>query len=172
MILNPLNGVYGSLIKFGLVVTLLAGLYGGYKYQLHSAYKEGVTVTQTQHEAERLAANEVLHLKKLAADKDLQRELEKQRIKYNEQLATINANANSLINSLSDRASRPEPSSSSADTVATESSRGAYPSQLFREDAAAFINLARDAEEVRLALLQCYKDYDTVKQAVESFNQK
>jgi hypothetical protein len=169
---NLFNGVYGSLIKFGLVVVLLVSLYGGYKYQLHSAYKKGVTVTQTQHEAERLAANEVLHLKKLAADKDLQRELEKQRIKYNEQIATINANANSLIDSLSDRTSRPEPSSSSADTSATESTRGAYPSQLFRQDAAAFVNLARDAEEVRLGLIQCYRDYDAVKQAAESFNQK
>jgi hypothetical protein len=170
---NLFNGVYGSLIKFGLVVALILSLYGGYKYQLHNAYKEGVVVTQTQHEAERLAANEVLHLKKLAADKELKQKTEKQRMEYDEKIKNLTLARDSLFASLQSRPSRTIITDGNSGSPSAETSTtGVTGIKLFAEDSRFLAGEATRAEEIRLALVQCYRDYDAVKQAVESFNQK
>lgn len=172
MILNPLNGMYGSLIKFGLVVALVLSLYGGYRYQLHKSFEEGVKTTEIKYEAQILAQNEVLNLKKKSAEKNLEIEFAKRQGEYNAKINTLNSTVTNLIAGMSDRKSRAEPSSIGAVAATAESSSGAYPSQLYREDAIAFVNFARDAEEVRLGLLQCYSDYDAAKKSVELFTEK
>lgn len=172
MILNPLTGVYGSLIKFGLVVALILSLYTGYRYQLHKSFQEGVKTTEIKYEAKILANNEVLQLKKKSAEKNLEIEFTKRQGEYNAKINTLNSTVTDLVAGMSERKSRTEPSSVSADTPTTESSTGAYPSQLYREDAITFVNFARDAEEVRLGLIQCYSDFDSVKKSIESFTAK
>ena len=67
--INPLTGIYSPLIKFGLVVVLLASLYGTYKYKVHEAVTKAEHVNELRHKDEILAANEVLFTKKRAAEK-------------------------------------------------------------------------------------------------------
>lgn len=169
MMFNIFSGVSAPLIKFGLVATLMAALYGGYRYQLSEAYDKGVETTKISYEAEILAQNEVLNLKKKSAEKNLEIEFAKRQGEANEKIRNLNTTVSNLIAGLSDRKSRTESTSIHSSTTAAESSRGAYPSELYREDAKNLIDFARDAEEIRLSLIQCYKDYDAVKQSIESF---
>jgi hypothetical protein len=166
---NLLTGAYGSLIKLGLIVVLLGGLYGGYRYQLHNAYANGVTVTQTHHEAERLAQNEVLQLKKRSVENDLKRTLESQRNKHDSQIKTLGSTASNFLNSLPSNPNNASTSNSTGDSSTTTVVGTANGAELSFENARLLVQEAVRADEIRLSLLQCYKDYDTVKQAVESF---
>ena len=173
MILNPLDGVYGSLIKFALVVALVGGLYGGYKYQLHKSFQEGVKTTEIRYEAQILAQNEVLNLKKKAAEKEIEKDFTKRQGEYNAKINNLNTTVSGLLASLQQRPSRTDSTGGDSATTRTEASpAGAYPSQLYREDATSFVNFARDAEEIRLGLLQCYADYDAAKKSIELFTEK
>lgn len=171
MMLNPLDGMYGSLIKFGLILALILGLYGGYKYQLSEAYDKGVETTKISYEAQILANNEVLQLKKKSAEKNLEIDFAKRQGEANEKIRNLNTTVSNLITGLSDRKSRTESTSVNPDTTATTSPRGAYPSELFREDAAAFVSFAKDAETLKLGLIQCYAEYETIKKSIESFSE-
>lgn len=171
--LNPFTGAYASLIKFGIVMTVVLVLYGTYRYQLSEAYDNGVQTTKISYEAQILAQNEVLNLKKKATEKELERDFTKRQGEYNAKINNLNTTVSGLLASLQQRPSRTVSTGSDSATSRTEASpTGAYPSQLYREDAASFVNFARDAEEIRLGLLQCYSDYDTVKKSIELFTEK
>jgi hypothetical protein len=165
--------MYGSLIKFTLVLALLGGLYGSYKYKVHQAVTQAVQTVELRHKDEVLAEKEVLFVKKRAAEKELEKDFNKRQGEYNEKINSLNNTVSGLLASLSDRPPRPvSTSSDSAVTRAETSPTGAYPSQLYREDAKNLIDFSRDAEEIRLGLLQCYNDYDAAKKSIELFTEK
>lgn len=169
---NLFTGAYGSLIKFGIVLTLILALYGGYRYQLHSSYKEGVKVTEIKYEAQILAQNEVLSLKKKAAEKELEQKLTKTKEENDAKIKNLNLRVGTLLGSLSNRPERPSTSSSNPSTTTTTSSVGATGAELYRGDSEFLTRQSARAEEIRLGLLACYKDYDAVKQSIESFTAK
>jgi archaellum component FlaG (FlaF/FlaG flagellin family) len=170
--LNILTGAYASFIKFGLIAAVVAALYGGYRYQLSESYKKGAETTKIAYEAKIIANNEVLQLKKKSAEKNLEIDFAKRQGEANEKIRNLNTTVSNLIAGLSDRKSRTESTSVNTVTRAETSPTGAYPSQLYREDAASFVNFARDAEEIRLGLLQCYADFDAAKKSIELFTEK
>ena len=172
MILNPLNGVYGSLIKFGIVVALIAALYGGYRYQLHKSFQEGVKTTEIKYEAQILAQNEVLQLKKKSAEKNLEIEFAKRQGEANEKIRNLNTTVSNLITGLQSRPTREDSSSLIASTSTTTNIAGATGAELYRGDAEFLTRQSARAEEIRLGLLSCYADYDAVKQSIESFPAK
>jgi hypothetical protein len=165
--------MYGSLIKFTLVLALLGGLYGSYKYKVHQAVTQAVQAVELRHKGEVLAEKEVLFVKKRAAEKELEKDFNKRQGEYNAKISNLNSTVNGLLASLSDRPTRPVSTSGDSAVARAETSpTGAYPSQLYREDATSFINFARDAEEIRLGLLQCYADFDAAKKSIELFTEK
>lgn len=169
---NIFGGVYTPLIKFGLVASLMAALYGTYRYQLSEAYDKGVETTKISYEAQIMAQNEVLNLKKKSTEKNLEIEFAKRQGEANEKIRNLNTTVSNLIAGLQSRPTREYASSNPASADSAESTRGAYPSELYREDAKNLIDLARDAEEIRLSLIQCYADYDAVKQSIGYFPTK
>ena len=171
--INPLSTGYGLLIKFGLVLTLLLSIYAGHKYQVSQAVKEAVHVVEVQHAAETFRQKEIIFDKAQKEKNKLQSDFDKTQKEKDAKIKSLNSDVSRMLVSLQQRPSRDTSNSSSgANSSTTESPRGAYPSELFREDALTFINFARDAEEVRLGLVACYRDYDAVKKSVESFSNK
>lgn len=171
--LNPLNGMYGSLIKLGLVVVLLASLYGTHRYKVHEAVKEAVQVVQLQHQSELFRQKELLLEKKQTAETKLQDDFNKRKGEQDAKIKTLTVDRDNLLISLRSRPDRPASVSGntqSADTTA--STTGATGQELFKPDAEFLARFATDTETLKLGLIQCYKDYDAVKEAVESFNKK
>lgn len=171
--INPLTGVYGVFIKLALVVALCGSLYGAYKFKVHQVVKEAVHIVQVQQAAETFRQKEIIFDKAQEEKDRLQLDFDRAQKDKDAKILTLNRDVSRLLVSLQQRPSRDSSNSSlNPSTRTTESPRGAYPSELFREDAVAFVNFARDAEEVRLGLLSCYRDYDTVKKSIESFSDK
>jgi hypothetical protein len=171
--LNPLDGVYGSLIKFGLIVALVGGLYGVHVYKVHEAVKDAVQVVQIQHNTETFKQKEILLDKQRVQDLHLQEDFNKRKGEQDAKIKALNSDVSNLLISLRSRPDRPtstsgnSPSSSSA-----EGSTGVTGQGLYKSDAEFLARSASDTETLKLGLIQCYKDYDVVKQSIESFNQK
>jgi hypothetical protein len=171
--LNPLNGMYGSLIKLGLVVALLASLYGTYKYKVHEAITKAEHVVELRHKDETLAANEVLFTKKRAAEKELEKDFNKRQGEYNEKIKNLTLSRDNLFASLQSRPPRPISDSGNSASPRTEAiTTNSTGAGLYLGDAEFLARFATDTETLKLGLLQCYSDYNSVKEAVESFNKK
>ena len=169
---NLFTGAYGSLIKFSIVVIIVLGMYSGYKYQIHTSYQRGVTAAEIEHKSQILAQNEVLNLKKKSAEKELEQKLTKTKEENDAKIKNLNLRVGTLLGSLSNRPERPSTSSSNPSTTTTTSSVGATGAELYRGDSEFLTRQSARAEEIRLGLLACYKDYDAVKQSIESFTAK
>lgn len=170
--LNPLNGVYGSLIKFGIVVALILSLYGGYRYQLHKSFQEGVKTTEIKYEAQILAQNEILQLKKKSAEKELEQKLTKTKEENDAKLKSLNLRVGVLLGSLSNRPERPSTSGDTPSPTTAESPTGTTGQGLYKADGEFLTRYSADTETLKLALIQCYSDYQAVKQSIESFTTK
>jgi hypothetical protein len=84
-------------------------------------------------------------------------------------ITSTNTRYNALVASLQQRPSRPSSPSNANSTSDTEGTTGATGAGLYREDASALARFARDAEQLKVELLQCYEQYDTVREAVNKF---
>jgi hypothetical protein len=171
--LNPLDGVYGSLIKFVLIITLVGGLYGVHIYKVHEAVKDAVHTVQLQHSAEIFKQKEILLDEQKVQDAKLQEDFNKRKGEQDAKIKALNNDVSNLLASLRSRPERPASlSGNNSSTNAAEGSTGATGQGLYKPDAEFLARYAADAETLKLGLLQCYRDYDTVKQSIESFNQK
>ena len=164
------GGVYSGLIKIALVLALVGGLYGTYRYKVNQEVNAALTTERVEQQEKLAAEKEVLILKKKSTEKSLAEDFSKRQGENDAKIKNLNATVSDLLNSLQSRPTREVSTADSArDSSAGQSKRGAYPAELFREDAEAFILFGKDAEEVRLGLVQCYSDFEAVKKALESF---
>lgn len=101
--------------------------------------------------------------------------------KNKEQLRIANEKYNSLLasfNSFNGLSHRPSATSSTDSSNKPESTRdseatsGSNYGRLYREDAIFLADYSRATEELKIALLSCYKQYDQVKQDVSEFEAK
>jgi hypothetical protein len=68
-----------------------------------------------------------------------------------------------LFNSLRERPSRPATNGSALPDTAGARPGGCSPRELYREDSEVVVELARQADEIRIALKQCYAQYETMR---------
>lgn len=171
--INPLSTGYGLLIKFGLVLTLLLSLYGGHKYQVSQAVQEAVQVVNVQHSAELFKQREKLLDKAREKEQELQDNFNKGNKEYDAKIKNLNATVASMVSSLRNRPDRQaSDSSTTQSTNSSTSPNGSTGAGLFKSDANFLVGFASNTETLRLGLVQCYREYDEVKKAVESFNDK
>lgn len=78
------------------------------------------------------------------------------------EIKTLNARATALANSLRDRPTRPADAGKVSSTPSVGQS-GCTGKELYREDGEFLVRIAREADELRSALQQCYKQYESVK---------
>ena len=96
------------------------------------------------------AANYQANADKLRRDKDAE-------------IKNINARATALTNSLRDRQTRPTETNTVSSTASTRPA-GCSGKELYREDGAFLVGLAAEADGLKAALDQCYRQYDAARQ--------
>jgi len=101
---------------------------------------------------------------------DLQAKVHNQQKEHNAKVNNLNLRIADLSNSLSDRPLRPAgtgsiPDSSSNGTCTT----GCNGQGLYQDDAKFLGWYAGQAEELKEGLVQCYRQYDTVKETLDKF---
>lgn len=145
-----------------MLVLILGTLYGAHKVIVWKEVRKAVAQTQEQMSAE--------YTKKLLEASELAREREqvmvasadKIRKEKDAQIANLNGRLSVALDGLRQRPQRP--SGNSETPSDTSNRKGATGSELYREDAAAFIREAGRADRLREALNQCYKQYDAVRE--------
>jgi hypothetical protein len=108
--------------------------------------------------AEEYAANVAAMREK---EQVMQGNADKLREDKNRELREANARNTALLNSLQHRPNRTE--SSGVSTTASNGKDGCTGKELYREDGAVLIGIAREADELRASLKQCYAQYETAR---------
>jgi hypothetical protein len=144
----------------GFVLAVGAAAGGGY-YKGNSAGKAEV---KAEWDAERLQQQEA-HNKALRESIERQQALQlsadQLRQEKDRETRELAARNTALVNSLRSRPERP--TAIGAMSGASQSgSGGCTPRELYRQDSEVVVGLAREADEIRIALKQCYAQYDAV----------
>lgn len=95
-------------------------------------------------------------------EQELQANADRLRQEKDREIRDLNARATALNNSLQQRPSI----STQGSTVSGSTSSGqggCTPRQLYRESAEDFVKVAIEADNLRLALKQCYAQYDSIR---------
>ena len=108
--------------------------------------------------AEEYAANVALMREK---EQVMQGNADKLREDKNRELREANARNTALLNSLQHRPNRTE--NGGVSTTASNGKDGCTGKELYREDGAVLIGIAREADELRISLKQCYAQYEIAR---------
>jgi len=101
---------------------------------------------------------------------ELQAKVTTQQKEHNAKVNNLNLRIADLSNSLSDRPKRPSSDSSiPGDTQDGTCTTGCNGAGLYQDDAKFLARYAGQAEELKEGLVQCYRQYDTVKDTLEKF---
>lgn len=161
-------------VKLGVlaIIVLLLSL-AGYKLY-HNGYEAGKAEVQAKWDAQKLidasTVITVIETERLK-QKQLQTNLDLQRVDYEKSVKASNAKYASLVNSLRERAERPTSSASDQGKAggATTATNGSCTGlQLYRQDGEFLAGFARDSETVRLDLLSCVQQYNLVRTSINS----
>jgi len=139
-----------------LFITSLAGTAW---YAYSSGKQSGMLQIQTRWDAERLAQQQAIldtQQKARQTEQELQAQVDKIRRGNADEKRRIAAQYERTIAGLRDRPERPStPSVPEGAVSGTGSPSGCTGAQLYREDAAVALGIARDADRLRLALKSC-----------------
>lgn len=148
-------------VIIGVVVAIgVAGAGGLYKG--HQLGKAEVQQAWDKEKAEQYAEYAKGQEEARRKEQELQANADKLRREKDAEIRNITARANALSNSLQQRQTRP------TETSSLPSSSGTRPTscsgkELYREDGEFLVRIAREADELRTALKQCYTQYETLR---------
>lgn len=146
------------------LLLLLAGFAGGFSVE---HWRLGVVIaemrqTQAETESQMQAVRADDERVARANERDLStKAIATEQGKQNE-IATINARLSAALASLRSRPERP--TSAGQLPSAAADCKGATGAELYREDAAVALGIARDADIQRAALAACYQQYDDARE--------
>ena len=147
------------------VVAVGVAAAGGY----HQGNQSGKAEVQQQWDAEKTAQYaQYAKAMEEAIEKQqaLQVSADMLRQEKDREIRDITARNTALANSLRDRQARPAQTSAVPSTTSVGSS-ACTGKQLYREDGEFLVGVAREADEIRAALKQCYAQYDAARQTVK-----
>jgi hypothetical protein len=147
-------------VIIGVVVAIGVAGAGGL-YQGHQLGKAEVQQAWDKEKAEQYAQYAKAQEEARAKEQELQANADKLRKEKDAEIRNITARATALSNSLQQRQTRP------TETSSLSSSSGARPAscsgkELYREDGEFLVRIAREADELRTALKQCYTQYEAL----------
>lgn len=147
----------------GAVLAIGAAAGGGY----YSGRNSGMAEVQQAWDNEK-TAQYAQYAKAMEESVEIQQQLQmgadKLRQEKDREIRDITARNTALANSLRDRQSRPTTNSSTVPGAASAGSSACTGKDLYREDSEFLVGIAREADELRIALNQCYKQYNAVRQ--------
>ncbi len=151
-------------IGIAFAVVVLAGISGYTK-----GYQNGKGVVQQAWDKEkRERAEEYAQSlqKALQRQQEMQASADKLRQEKDRETRDLVARNTALANSLRNRPERPTQTSAVSNPSGAGSS-ACTARELYREDSEVVVRIAREADEIRVALKQCYAQYDQVRQSYE-----
>lgn len=146
----------------GIVVLILGILFGTHKVIVYRAV--GAAVAETKATLHGEYTKKLLEASELAREREqvMVSSADKIRKEKDAKIASLNTRLGTAISSLSERPQRPPSSPQGA--PASCIGAGATGAQLSREDAEFLVREAARADSLRLALGQCYQQYEQVRQ--------
>ena len=149
-------------VILGAVLAIGAAAVGGY----HTGRDSGMAEVQQAWDKEK-TAQYAQYAKAMEESVEIQQQLQmgadKLRQEKDREIRDITARNTALANSLRDRQSRSTPNPSTVPGAASAGSSACTGKDLYREDSEFLVRLAREADELRAALKQCYKQYESVR---------
>lgn len=144
-----------------VIAVVVAGGAGYVKGTSH-----GKMAVQAEWDAERVKQQEA-HAKALQESIEkqqaLQADADQIRQETTREKRELTARNSALLNSLRNRPERPAADAGAVPSATSTGSGGCTPRELYRQDSEVVVELARDADEIRLALKQCYAQYEAVR---------
>jgi len=139
-------------------------------------YREGVNAGRdevtVEWQADRITqarANAAALLRAREREQTLRETIDHLRGEYGQKIQRIALERDALVRELRRRPERPADYVPPAAAVAgTEPAASCSADQLFREDAAAAVGIAADADAVRASLMECREAYDAVRESAHN----
>jgi len=147
---------------FGAVLAVGAAAAGGY-YQGNQAGQAEIQQQWDNEKTAQYAQYAKAMEESVEAQQQLQMGADKLRQEKDREIRDITARNTALANSLRDRQSRPAANTSTVPSTASVGSSTCTGKDLYREDSEFLVRIAREADELRAALKQCYKQYESVR---------
>jgi hypothetical protein len=148
-------------VILGFVLAVGAAAGGGY-YQGNEAGKAKVQQQWDKEKAEQYAAYAKAQEEARKREQEMQEAADKLRKEKDRETRELAARNTALVNSLRDRQARPTETGVVSNTASTGSG-GCTARELFREDAEVAVRFAREADDLRIALKQCYAQYEAIR---------
>lgn len=147
------------------VVLAVGAAYGTGHYRGDKAGQAKVQAEWAREKAEQFADHAKRQDEARQREQQLQQASDNLRQEKDREIRNLNARATALTNSLRDRPSRAAAEAGGLSETASAGSAavGCSGKNLFRSDAEDLVQLAKDADELRIALKQCYAQYETVR---------
>jgi hypothetical protein len=148
----------------GAIIAIGAAAGGGY----YKGNTDGRMAIQSQWDAERIKQQEAYaRALQEAAERQqaLQVGADKLRQEKDRETRELAARNTALTNSLRDRPERPTAQGGTLSGASGAGSSGCTPRELYRQDSEVVVRLAGEADEIRIALKQCYAQYETLRKA-------
>lgn len=153
-------------VILGAVLAIGAAAAGGY----YTGKESGMAEVQQAWDKEKTAqyAQYAKAMEEsVEKQQQLQMDADKLRQEKDREIRDIAARNTALANSLRDRQSRPTADSSAVPSAPSVGQSACTGKQLYREDGEFLVGVAREADELRVALKQCYAQYEAVRQTVK-----
>lgn len=158
--------------KIAVYIVCIAITVFGLFYLHNKQVDKAVDAVYTQMENESNKRLLSLLNKADAESLELKDKIKEQQNETQITIAGINKRHAAIVAGLQQRPDRPTSQSNYSSSAGNaESTAGAYPAELFREDAEDFAAVGKAADELKVYLLQCYRQYDEVKDAIQKFTQ-
>ena len=144
-------------VVFAVGVAGAGGLYKG-----HKLGKAEVQQAWDKEKAEQYAAYAKAQEEARKKEQELQANADQLRREKDEEIRSINAKSAALASQLRDRKERPTKVDTVSSTASVGSS-GCTGKDLYRSDSEFLVGIAREADELRTALKQCYTQYEALR---------
>lgn len=155
-----------------ITALLIAAILATAGWAIHGfGLAAGQAETQAKWDQQRItdaAANVQAAMQARAREQALQSTADKIRQEKTREIADLNRRHAALVDSLRHRPDRPaDYLPAAAQDAGTGPAAGCGADQLYREDAAMALGIARDADLVRIALRQCHAQYQAAADAAQ-----
>jgi hypothetical protein len=147
-----------------LVIGAVAG--GGY-YSGKESGRAEVQQAWDKEKAEQYAAYAKGQEEARQREQQLQVTADKLRQEKDRETRDLLARNTALANSLRDRPERPTSAAGAVSSSTSTGQNGCTGKELYRSDSEFLVRIAREADDLRAALKQCYAQYEAVRQTVK-----
>lgn len=163
-------GFISTEIKAGIAVIVLSSCLTASYFWHKSEVKIAVSKAEIALIAKYKKQSDLLEAKSKKASSKLKDQQQKSDKEKDAKVKQLDTELDAFVAGLLNRPERPEVTSSNTrDSSNAESTKGATGAELYRSDAEVLARYATKAEQLKIELLACYKQYDEVKQVLDKF---